>query len=400
MENARVMNESLPTMPGWRSARARYRTAVLLAPATLAQADGIDGALGGFEVRATLLDPGLPVPAETLRAIQAIVVEVRCDQASSMDRLQKLLAEAGEMPVLAAVRDPALADVRKLMQIGVADILPLPLRAAELGPALERIAADLDRRSSQAGGGGRTISIVKSRGGVGATAILTQTAVAAARAGGGEACLVDLDVQCGNAALYLGKLPALNLKDLLAAGGRLDASLLRATLTRHESGLSYLAAPDEIMPLDAVSGEQVDGVLDLACREFETLFVDLPHDWTDWSLSVLARSETVLLVCDLSVASLHQAKRKLELLRQHDIRDNVQVVMNKVAKGLFKTINFEDAARILSRDVGYSVADDAETFRAALDQGEAVAAINARSRAAKDLQLLADALRTARVVAG
>ena len=35
-------------------------------------------------------------------------------------------------------------------------------------------------------------------------------------------------------------------------------------------------------------------------REFGTVFVDLPTNWTNWSLSLLARSDLVLLVTEMT----------------------------------------------------------------------------------------------------
>jgi pilus assembly protein CpaE len=402
MENALSMTSTRANTDGWGTARPRYRAALILAPATLAEAESFDGPVAGFDLQAVLLDPGLPVPADFRRGCHAIVVETRCDQPSSMERLHKLLADADGTPVLAAIRGPTIADVRRLMQDGVVDILPLPLKLTELGPALERISSRFAERGAPAGSTGRIVSAIKSRGGVGATAILTQAAAFAAAQGGSgkEAGLIDLDVQCGNAGLYLGQLPALNLKDLLDAGERLDASLLRATMTHHTSGLHYLAAPHEILPTDFMTAEQVDAIVGLAAREFEMLFVDLPHDWTDWSLSILARSDTILLVCDLSVASLHQAKRKLDLLRQQDIgAGSVAVVMNKVTKGLFKSVNVQDAARILGRPVAHAIAEDNESVGAALNQGELVSAMTPRSRFARDLRQLTAALAASRIAA-
>lgn len=396
------MAEMAKDMSGWRTERSRYRADILLSPEAMAATGMLDGNLATFALHSTLLDPGLPVPGEILRATHAVIVEVKCDHASSMDRLQHLLTDASDLPVLAAVADPTINDMRRLMQAGVADVLPLPLRTADLAPALERIGADIERRTAQSGPAGHIVSAIKSRGGVGATALLTQVAAlhAGQAAKGGESCLIDFDVQCGNAALYLGQLPALNLKDLLDAGNRLDTALLRAVLARHGSGLNYLGAPHEVLPLDSVSVEQAGTILDLASREFGTLFVDLPHDWTDWSLSILAQSDEILLVSDLSVASLHQAKRQIEFLRQQEIgAAAIRIVMNKVAKGLFKSIDFNDAQRILGREVAYSVADDAQTVAAALDRGETVAAVDPRGRTARDLQKIADGLAVQRAAA-
>jgi pilus assembly protein CpaE len=394
---------TVSNLSNWRTEKPRFRADVLLTPESLAGSDDVTGDCAGFDVHSAMLDTGMPVPAEILRASQAIVVEVRCDQSGAFERLQKILADRGGLPVLAAVREPALADLRSLMRIGVADILPLPLRVPELAQALERISVDLDRRRDETGTHGRVVPAIKSRGGVGATTILTQIGcilAAASRFRGAPPCLVDFDLQFGNAALYLGQLPELGIKDLLEAGDRLDNAMLKSVLTRHPSGLSYLAAPPEVMPLDTLAPDQVDEVIAMVRREFSLVLVDLPPDWTVWSLSILAEADQILLVSELSIASLHQAKRQLDFLRQQDLAHiPVSVVMNKVSKGLFRSVDLHDAARILGRDVAFTIADDFQAVRSALDQGEPITVLNPRSRTSRDLGELSTALQAKAAVA-
>ena len=161
--------------------------------------------------------------------------------------------------------------------------------------------------------------MIKSVGGVGATALTTQLAIRYAESEarqGREACLIDLDVQFGDAAFQLGLQPRLSLADLLEAGSRLDGSLLRATTTEHRSGLKVVSAPADMMPLEGVSSDHLLQIVDLATREFGTVFVDLPTNWTNWSLSLVARSDLTLLITELTVAGVNRAKRQLNLLRQ------------------------------------------------------------------------------------
>ena len=396
MESVSPMTGPAAGAPSWRVAPARYRADLFLSQDAIEASEEFETALGGFAVDVTMLDAGLPIALELVRASHAVVVEVRCDQTSSMERLQRLLNDAGSLPVIAVVHEPSVADMRRLMRTGVADVLPLPLRAADLGPTLERIGAEIGHRTEQSGPSGRIVCAIKSRGGVGATTVLSQIACMAARSAiNGETCLLDFDVQFGNAAFCLGSLPALNVKDLIDAGNRLDQSLLRSTLARHSSGLSYLGAPHEIIPLDYVSAEQATAVVELAAREFSTLFIDLPHDWANWSLSILAQADTILLVCDLTLSSLRQAKRQLDFLRQNDLGSApVHVVINKVSKGLFKTVKLDDAQKILGRPIAFSIADDPETVRSALDQGKLVSDMDPRARVTKDLAAIAEAVAT------
>jgi pilus assembly protein CpaE len=245
----------------------------------------------------------------------------------------------------------------------------------------------------------KLVTIIKSEGGVGATCLLGQVATrfAAAEANHGrEACLLDLDVQFGNAAFQLGLQPSLDFSDLLEAGKRLDAELLRSVATKHPSGLNVISAPRDIMPLESIGSDQLLSIIDLAAGEFGTLFVDLPMNWANWSLSLLARADLVLMVTELRVPSLHSARRQLDLLDSQDMHSlDVRIVLNRVEKGLFKTLGTADAERVLRRPVAFTIANDHETMNQAIDRGIPISEVRRKSPLARDIEALDKGLAAA-----
>ena len=234
--------------------------------------------------------------------------------------------------------------------------------------------------------------VIKSVGGIGATSLLTQLAIRAAEreAGQGrEVCLLDLDLQFGNAAFQLGLRPTLTFLDLIEAGARVDGELLRATMTVHPSGLKVVSAPLSLMPLDSVTSEQLIGIIDIAKREFGTVFVDLPANWTNWSLSLLAQSDLVLLITELSVGGLHRASRQLDLLRDQDLASvDLRVVVNRFEKGLWRLVRPADVHKALGRDVAYTIANEPAVMHPAIERGVPIAEIKRRSAVGKDIDLL------------
>jgi len=391
-----MAHDSATQAPNWRAQMRSLSADILLSAGELSGWDQMAPQISGFDLRVTMLDPSADVPAAVLDAAQVLVLEVRRDSRASLERFVRVLKEREGAYVVAAVRDPSVADARSLLHTGAADILALPLQQEELEATLQQIRAHIEAVTQHKGPAGKVVSVVKSVGGVGATALLTQIAAnhAAAEAKQGrETCLIDLDIQFGSAALYLGALPKLGLQDLLSAGSRADGALLRSTAVAHPSGLHFVAAPPDLIPLEAVNQDQVATILDLASREFATVFIDLPPSWTNWSLSALARSDLILLVTELSVAGLHQARRQIDFIRQHELGDiPLRIVLNRVEKKMFKSIDLGDAVKVLGRDVDFTIAADAETVPSALDQGELISTVNPRSRVARDLQAVTDSI--------
>ena len=380
------------TAAQWQTARSETAVQLYLSGVEGDSADLIAARVAGFPLSLNVIPVTDWIDPEELSSAAAGVVQVDPDTPSSVKRFQKL-AQTVQTPLIAAAYDPPLALVRSLIRSGAHDVVPLPLSIEDLEASLAPIADKLADRQSGAGTAhAKLVSVIKSVGGVGATATLSQLAIRFAEseaAHGREACLIDLDVQFGDVAFQLGLQPKLSLSDLLEAGARLDGSLVRATTTEHQSGLKVIAAPHEMMPLEGVSSEHLTQIVDLATREFGTVFIDLPTNWTNWSLSLVARSDLVLLVTELSVAGLNRAKRQLRLLDSQDLGGlDVRVIVNRYEKSQSRTIRPSDVREALGRDVAYTVSNDFPLIRAAIDRGVPIGDIKRKSAVAKDLETL------------
>lgn len=351
--------------------------------------------LSGQSLTLTMLGAGEPLPVQLVAEAKAIILEVQPESEASMKRLAALRAGNPGLLLVAAVRNAEIPLVRALLKSGINDVVELPLRAAELSAILDDLRARISVDAVKDVKLGQLVSIIKSVGGVGATTIATQAASLHARSakqqGGGEICLFDFDVQFGNAGTFLGISSSLTLSDLLQGGSRVDRELLGSVTVQTPTGLHVVTAPAEIAPMEAVNADQVFRVIELAQRTFDTIYLDLPGNWTNWSMSLVARSEVIFLVCELTIASLRQARRQIALLRNQDIDpDRIHVIANRVEKKLFRAIGLEDAAAALDHPVRLSIANDFPLVSSALDQGVLIQEIKARSRICKDMQDIVD----------
>jgi pilus assembly protein CpaE len=363
----------------------------------LSGADGdaaslVGARVAGFPLSLNLLASEDRIDPEDLAGCAAAVVQVDQASPSSVKRFEKLAA-ATKTPLIAAAFEPPLALVRSLVRAGAHDVVPLPLDVADLETSLLPIRDQLARNAASGqSANGRLVSVIKSVGGIGATSLLTQLAVRATEkeaAYGREVCLLDLDLQFGNAAFQLGLRPSLTFFELIEAGARLDGELLRATTTLHPSGLKVIGAPKSLMPLDAVSSEQLIEITEIAKREFGTVFVDLPASWTNWSLSLLAQSDLVLLITELSVSGLYRARRQLDLLREQDLASvDLRIVVNRFEKGLLKTVKQSDVQSALGRAVSYTIANEPGVMQPAIERGVPISEIKRKSAVGRDIDML------------
>ena len=380
------------TALNWKANKREKAVHLYLSGADGDAAELATAKLAGFPVYLNILPTTDWINPEELDGAAAAVIQVDSDAAASIKRFQKLAA-ATETPLIAASYEPPLALVRSLIRAGAHDVVPLPLSFDDVETSLAPLTEEMSRRSTAAAATtAKLVSVMKSVGGVGATSLLTQLAIRFAEkeaVHGREVCLIDLDVQFGDVAFQLGLRPKLSLADLLDAGTRLDGDLLRATTTDHPSGLKVVTAPGEMMPLEGISNEHVLRIVDLATREFGTVFVDLPTNWTNWSLSLIARSDLILLVSELTVAGLNRARRQLNLLDSQDLNGlDVRVVVNRYDKSLARTVSVADAAKALGREVDYTIANDFQVMRGAIDRGVPINEIKRKTALGRDLDVL------------
>jgi pilus assembly protein CpaE len=329
-----------------------------------------------------------------LRWTDVLICQISPENPRDFEQFDRFVHDnVGRLPVVAAVRDLSVAVTRRVLRSAAIDVLPIPFTPDELHQAIE---TGRDARSkvpsNQQPRGGRVVAFVGALGGVGTTTLATQAAMIWASTR--RVCLIDLDVQFGNAALYLNQRPQLSLADLIDAGDRLDIEFLRSVAAPHPTGLQVIACPPDIMPLDALTPEFVDKLLDVAAQAYDIVIVDLPGAWTNWSLGALQKSDIICLISGLSVPGVHQAKRQLELIDANGLGERTKVVLNRVITPLFGKTDVSATEAALRRKVHFAIANDYPTVSSAIDEGRSIAAIKLKSRVEKDVRALVASLAT------
>jgi pilus assembly protein CpaE len=337
-----------------------------------------DGSFASFAANAPLI-----------RRTDLLVVQIDPDNAADLAALESFAAGPGlRIPVVAAVEDLTIATTRRLLRSSIADVLPIPFSLEELGQAID---AGRDRVARATGQGpARQASIIAVQGvlgGMGASMVAAQ--LAQMWAGEKQVLLIDLDVQRGNAALYLNLKPRLSIADLVEAEDRLDAEFLRLIVERHQSGLGVVAAPVDMNPLDALTPEFIERLLDVAAQNYDLVVLDMPGIWIDWSAAAMQKADLVLLIAQLTVSGVQQCRRQLDVLEANNLGERVRVVMNRMTPGLFGKYDLSEAESVLRTKVHFALCNDYPTVSAALDEGKPVGQMKLKARIDKELRTMA-----------
>lgn len=328
-----------------------------------------------------------------------LLIELEPGDDSSWEALAALRhAQLAGAPIIASARGLSVEAARRLLRLGVADILPQPVTREELLAALDQ-AARAARQEPETGKG-RVVAFLKAIGGAGATTLAVQAAAGlASRRGPDEprVCLFDLDLQFGTVALFLDLDDRVGLGELLETPERLDAELLRSVMAHHESGLDVLAAPRDPLPVDAIGAELVESCLALARRDYGLILLDLPKVWTPWIFGALRAADLIVLVTQLTVPGVRHARRQLETLHAHGLAEvPLRLVVNRYRRRPWaRGVDLRQAERALGRRIDHLIASDEACLSEAQNRGVPLASVKRGTRVEADLLALAeDAART------
>ena len=346
------------------------------------------------------LRAGEPILDDLLDDVALVVVEVDPRNSSSMQRIGHIRDKRPGLPIVAAIDGASVSLVRALLRQGVSDVVSLPFDQEELLQVILDTVANKMASVSETATLAPTVAVIRSLGGCGATSIATHLAadLAAHDDSGRGAVIADLDLQFGSVADYLGLRPRATFGDLLGADTRLDEELLRSVAADAGGGLSVIAAPETIMPLESVETDDVLRVIRLLRQQFGYVVLDLPANWTNWTLSAASAANAIVLVVELSIASLRQAQRRLELLHSVGIDERaIEIVVNRVENRLFRTIGLDDVAKTLGHQVTGAVSLETPALNTAQNQGVLLGKVARKSKFAQDIARMSETLRAGRL---
>jgi pilus assembly protein CpaE len=279
---------------------------------------------------------------------------------------------------------------RALLKLHRSDVLEAPFALADLARAAGEL---IDGGADEARPKSRCWSVMGAVGGAGATTLAVELAtLLAERSGPGQTCLVDLNLADGAAAAYLGATPNLRLGDASVTPSRLDATVLSAFTHRVANGPDLLAAPRDSAAFETVDAATVGRILEVACEVYRWVIVDMPRHRQPWTLDVLAGSDEVIVVSELTVPALLSARALASEIEDALAGVTVpKIVLNRLAGRAFgPSPSLGEAERALQRKADGAITSDWEAAAASVNLGGAISRHRPRSKIVRDVQALLD----------
>lgn len=310
----------------------------------------------------------------------AMIVDIDATKVDDFENLQKIKRLADKnMAIIVISSNFSPAAARILIQLKVSDFLVKPVQTSDLVRSCNNA---MKINSEEAAVQPQFLTFMPASGGVGTTAMAIETAAILNAHGqklGRTTCIVDLNFQHGSCAEYLDIEPRFDITEIENSPERLDRQLLDIMLSKHESGLSVISAPNQPTEMRSFKGAMVVKLLDLVSAYFDNVVIDLPRTWFPWTETVITGSDKLFVVADMTVPSIRHSHRLVKAVEERIGKQvSPKVIVNRMdfrknASGL----NASDVESSLGDYFAGGVPNNYMLVRDAVDRGVTIGSVEA-----------------------
>ena len=311
-----------------------------------------------------------------------VLLDAAMNESKLLDTLERLGKQYPQAALVLLTHHQAPEMLIAAMRAGVREVVAVPLQNQELEQALERLEKKLATTRQK---DGKVLSFMSCKGGSGATFLASNLAVALANVANKKTLLIDLNLQFGDAALYLSDLkPVMTLADVCAQLNRLDADLLESSLIRVSPNCGILAASNDLDPATEIRGEHIDVILQLARRHYDYIVFDIGRQFNCVSVRAFDSSDIIYPILQQSLPYLRDGRRLLDLFTGLGYRkEKIQLILNRHENNA--GVSVADMERSLDQRIAHFVPNNFDVVNESINQGVPVLQLARSSTISKSL---------------
>lgn len=317
-----------------------------------------------------------------------LVLDQPSVEGNDLERLERLSHLYPWLAFILICQDQTPEFLIKAMRVGVREVLPSPASAETLLPAMARITG----KKEDAQGQGKVLAFISCKGGSGATFLSTNLGYALATQENKRVALIDLNLQFGDAAMYVtDKKPMATLADVAQQIHRLDASFLASSMLSINNNFSVLAAPEDPTHASDVKPEHIDAILSLAKRHYDYVILDVGNNLDAVSINAMDQADMIFPVMQATMPFIRYGKQLLTVFRSLDYRkDKIHLIVNRYGNG--GEISLQDMKTAYNTDIDMIIPNDFKLVATSINQGVPVLKLDPRNPTSKAIGLLAKGL--------
>jgi len=296
------------------------------------------------------------VVAQTNPDVGFVALDSNAEKA--LDLVASLTKASPECAILVTSSSTDGNLILRAMRSGAKEFLTQPLKTEDLAAALQRIARQRTGSSGAVNQGCSIIAITGATGGVGSTSVAVNLGCALAANPTNSVVLLDLDLCLGDADVFLDTIPEYTLSDVAQNINRLDLTLLKRSLTKHDTGLYLLPRPVQLEDARHITADELARVLGLLKASFTHVIIDTSKSFNELDMHALMEADKILLVTQLDLPCLRNVVRLMMSFKEtNQFDEKVKIVVNRVG---YETgqISLRKAQETIGREIFWQVPND------------------------------------------
>jgi len=318
------------------------------------------------------------------------------------------IATAHSVKVIVVAEEVSPIALHQLLKLGAKEFIPYPLPDGALRDVIERIRAPepvaaptAETASTIKATGdknGVVLAIQGLAGGVGSSTFAVNLAWELANIDQDhppQVCLMDLDLQSGSVATFL-DIPRRELVyELLSDTANMDNDAFMQALLTYGEKLQVLTAPSEMVPLDIITSEDVNRILEAARTNFDYVVIDMPSTVVQWTETILQAAHVYFAPLELDMRSAQNALRMIRALKAEELPfEKLRYVLNRAPKftDLSGKSRVKRMAESLDIKIEVLMPDGAKQVHDACDEGIPLAEAAPKNLLRKEILKLANSV--------
>ena len=283
-------------------------------------------------------------------SLEFVAIAVDSHDESDLARISSIITSAKErgIKIILIADEVSPIALHQLLKLGADGFVPYPLPENALHEAIERLnqvasaaAAQPDPVHAPTFKGksdrdGVILPVHGLVGGAGATTFAVNLAWELAnvqKEGAPRVCLLDLNFQFGSVSTYLDLPRREAVYEMLSDTASMDADTLLQAMVTFNDKLHVLTAPADMLPLDFVSSDDINRVLETARANFDFVVIDMPGTIVQWTEAVLSHAHVYFALLELDMRSAQNTLRMIRALKAEELPyEKLRYVLNRAPK--------------------------------------------------------------------
>lgn len=343
--------------------------------------------------------------------LEFVAIAIDTQDEAEIEELSRIIkaAKSKGIGVILVAEEVSPVSLHKLLRAGADEFIPYPLPENELASAIEKLSApepapqvateNVHRLRPSGGRDGIVIPVHGLAGGTGASTLAVNLAWELTQVDPGPSaprvCLLDLDLQFGSVATYLDLPRREAVYEMLSDTEAMDSESFFQALMTYGDVLHVLTAPPDILPLEFLTPEDVERLIETAKENFDFVIIDMPTTLVQWTEAVLSASQVYLTTFEMDMRSVQNALRMKRALQAEDLPfEKLRFALNRAPKftDLSGKARVKRIGETLGIDIELQLPDGGKQVMQGADRGVPLSESGPKTPLRKEIQKLAASL--------